>query len=687
MLLLAVTLTVIAYSAQAQSESGTITGSIELQQSVAKNSGAQFRSLPPVELPSTAADFRWQLGGVFSGGVGAAYSLSKAWQIGMGVGVRWIGNSFTAEEPTIFSIGGKATPGTILHQADIGLLGLDLSPSVAYYVSTRFSLQGGLIFSFPLSSSVRQTESIISPEEVTYLDGTNTRVNAEGSVATTTLVPSLFIAPRYSFPFGSTFVLSFGARAEYTLSSFTPAFSWKETTFSLGTELRFNIYRSTVGQMLYDTLIRRDTVARALRGDSLVRVVLLNRSQNTLQTQSNGVQRRTLVIEEHYEKLFPAAAPMLIATLTAGFVNADGSVAQTASVSVRKSIRRSYIPLLPKVFFDAGSSALPQRYKQGMPDLYTQGGDSITKVYYHLLAIIATRLQQHPGAKLTMNGYALDDEPVALAAARTRTIADYLYASGISRQRFVIKTLSLPRIKLKRSAAYESEERRCVEFTSDTPEILAPYEISDTIVVADPPIVHFTPTVLNEAEISTWKLSVHSGGKKLVEFSGSGMPTPIDWNLNGNEHSALLYGASDARYILEVQDREGNSARSAEGKVSFSTVRASTNVLAVSEEVHSLMFFDYDDVVLLPENERSVQKLRERMKGDSIISITGTADESGDAAYNMKLSRLRAEAVANALGVPVPTIRGAGSSRGSLPQGLPEGRLYRRRVDILLRKK
>jgi outer membrane protein OmpA-like peptidoglycan-associated protein len=75
---------------------------------------------------------------------------------------------------------------------------------------------------------------------------------------------------------------------------------------------------------------------------------------------------------------------------------------------------------------------------------------------------------------------------------------------------------------------------------------------------------------------------------------------------------------------------------------------------------------------------------------NSIIEICGHTDNIGDDQYNLKLSRERAQSVANYLinkGIPSSSIRvfGYGSSRPIASNDTPEGRFKNRRIEFLLR--
>jgi outer membrane protein OmpA-like peptidoglycan-associated protein len=101
--------------------------------------------------------------------------------------------------------------------------------------------------------------------------------------------------------------------------------------------------------------------------------------------------------------------------------------------------------------------------------------------------------------------------------------------------------------------------------------------------------------------------------------------------------------------------------------------------------------FDTDEASIrresLPTIDRAAQVLKRSMRP---ILIEGHTDNDGSLAYNMELSRARAESVAKALierGVPAEriTTKGLAYLRPIASNDTPQGRASNRRVEILVR--
>jgi OOP family OmpA-OmpF porin len=103
-----------------------------------------------------------------------------------------------------------------------------------------------------------------------------------------------------------------------------------------------------------------------------------------------------------------------------------------------------------------------------------------------------------------------------------------------------------------------------------------------------------------------------------------------------------------------------------------------------------LVFFDFDKAVLTPSGAKVVEQAAAAFKssGAAQIMATGYTDLAGPAAYNLKLSKRRADTVRRyllQLGVPAAAImeraRGKADPRVPTPDGVPEPQ--NRRVEIV----
>ncbi|MEO3785717.1 OmpA family protein [Actinocorallia sp. B10E7] len=107
-------------------------------------------------------------------------------------------------------------------------------------------------------------------------------------------------------------------------------------------------------------------------------------------------------------------------------------------------------------------------------------------------------------------------------------------------------------------------------------------------------------------------------------------------------------------------------------------------------QISSDVLFEFDSATLTPAAETHLARLAERLKGNK-VRIAGFTDSLGAPAYNLRLSRRRADAVKDELvrlGVTGLTARGYGEARPVAPNEVdgkdnPQGRAENRRVEIV----
>jgi outer membrane protein OmpA-like peptidoglycan-associated protein len=112
----------------------------------------------------------------------------------------------------------------------------------------------------------------------------------------------------------------------------------------------------------------------------------------------------------------------------------------------------------------------------------------------------------------------------------------------------------------------------------------------------------------------------------------------------------------------------------------------------VLQEKQDQVFFDFDKATLKPAAQQELASVVQELQATPTlrVALVGHADATGSEAYNLGLSRRRAEAVRNFLtarGIAADRFQLAwkGESEPSAPNTTAEGRAQNRRVAITLR--
>ncbi len=349
-------------------------------------------------------------------------------------------------------------------------------------------------------------------------------------------------------------------------------------------------------------------------------------------------------------------------------------------IRVEEFISTQLKPLLPYIFFDANSAAIPKRYNILAPSdrsqfSLNQAGHSSTIEFYHqILNIVGKRMLENTDAVLKITGFNTEEEKESkvLSSKRAEKVKDYLVSVwNIPSRHIKIENRNLPTNASptddKEIAAFEAEMRR-VELSSDNTAILAPVMSRDTIRSAYPRAARII------ADYKNWSANIDSKGKIITTLSPSA--------LNYAEWHPTEYVASLGESVTITGNGEATGKQKKIPIELYSLHRKESEQRAdKTVDKYSLILFDFDRSDLSSQNKSIAEFVKSALTPQATVSIAGTTDQLGDAGYNRKLSLDRARATAAALGVQTVNLSGEGESE-MYPNALPEGRFYNRTVVI-----
>lgn len=226
--------------------------------------------------------------------------------------------------------------------------------------------------------------------------------------------------------------------------------------------------------------------------------------------------------------------------------------------------------LLPMIFFEHGSIAIPSRYNTSPDSSSLQPLQTATSIhnlveierttnstqlqtYYRILNIIGRRLKQHQLVPITLVGSSSTKEwsedsskAYSLAYTRAENIARYLGSVfGIERRRIFIKVDTAKQVwsvtqypptdksedELYDIANAQAEQRRVELITDDI--ILKPLLRRDTTTIAIPPYIRFRPQSSGTDFAEKWEIAILQGSAVVKLLSGQGTPPRrVDYNIS-----------------------------------------------------------------------------------------------------------------------------------------------------------
>ncbi len=383
------------------------------------------------------------------------------------------------------------------------------------------------------------------------------------------------------------------------------------------------------------------------------------------------------------------------------FNRSNGVDLNYAEIAITEERGIDLIPLLPYVFFDPNRSTIPSRYDVSGDRSLTEENleGSTLDVYHKLLDIVGSRMNRFPDATVTITGCRepLDDtgSTDALSRARSEALKEYLTSRwGIAVDRITTKVRALPSEPSNRKVEDGREENRRAELTASDPRILAPVNRAVGGVTLRPEQIVLAPTTQFLDDVESWVVTVRDDeGAELFRQDGRGVvPKEVAWRLDPTGADRMAgrgTGEGSVSVELVATRPDGETIRRTRDipvRRTFTSRRLSGEIVRDSlVERTSLIFFDFDSPKVSDFNRPVLDVLRARMRTSSAVEITGLTDRIGEEAHNRELSRRRAEETSRQIQtriVPeVITARGAGEEE-IYDNNLPEGRMYNRTVIV-----
>lgn len=359
---------------------------------------------------------------------------------------------------------------------------------------------------------------------------------------------------------------------------------------------------------------------------------------------------------------------------------ADG-VGDTAIIQQQRVIRKQSLPLLPFVFFDSGSVAIPERYRSQLQvEKESEKSSEVTaaiKLHRRVIDTIGWRLKTNAAAKITITGTAPDEPPAratAVATARAAAVRSYLIdVWNIERSRIAIAGTAMPESPTISSSAEGFAENIRAEFASDDPNILSPIIVHDTIAPISAAMISGTIFPESDSLIAVEIERESGASRQLIMRSRVGHSIAVEGSVEVMPGSSNV-GATTEAIRLKVITRNQRATRTA-----LLYLRTQ-----VSEKVglEALALFPFGSAQLAGKDAEAIRQLRRWVNSSATATLIGSTDDLGETSGNLQLSRNRAAAVAEILELSNTKTEGMGEIANAATLRYPEERMYARSVRV-----
>lgn len=384
------------------------------------------------------------------------------------------------------------------------------------------------------------------------------------------------------------------------------------------------------------------------------------------------------------------------------------------NIPTERRVRETF-PLRNYVFFNVGSTEIPNRYvllkkeevasfKEDQLEVFkpkqlTGRSDRQMTVYYNVLNILGDRMQENPSAKVRLTGASLKGTKEGKAMAES--VKEYLVnIFGIDASRINTEGRLKPRIPAENSGDKTDIDLRRegdtrVSITSESPELLmefqsgeeTPLKPVEITIVQEAPIdsyVSFNTDSSNDA-FSSWSMEIADENGKVQNFG------PYTKELVTIPGKSILGTRPEGDYKVTMigNDKNGN------------IVKKETNMHMVlwtppkeEQGMRYSVIYEFDESKVIPLYEKYLaETVTPKIPTGATVIIHGHTDIIGNEAYNLNLSQERVNDVKtiieNALTKAgrndvkfVTQGFGENPETAEFDNNLPEGRFYNRNVVI-----
>jgi outer membrane protein OmpA-like peptidoglycan-associated protein len=252
---------------------------------------------------------------------------------------------------------------------------------------------------------------------------------------------------------------------------------------------------------------------------------------------------------------------------------------------------------------------------------------------------------------------------------------------------------------------YKEFERRYLEIRGvyyacrdDEASRLARQLIADVNALGVMPVAAPPPPPANRAPTASVRCPAEGEANAVITFNAEGSSDPdgdrltYRWDFGDGETQSFTFPNATHRYTRAGNFTVRLTVDDGRGGTHSATCTVTIIKRIIMGETKERVLFDFDKADLKPAGQQIIAEVVKDMKENPQLRahMIGHADAVGTDAYNMGLSRRRAEATRNAVvrqGIPAAniTIDAKGESQPIAPNNTAEGRAQNRRVEIILR--
>ena len=649
-------------------------------------------------------DFADQEGSDVAFGLLIEMPLSEALRLQLRAGLQGLGSDFTAtaedaRRTTIITSDGDTSvvPIIVEQRLNADISTITIEPTASYYIMPRLAVLGGLRASLVSTFDVTYEEGIAEPANVRFLDGSDTRANFSGELATKeSFALSGVIGLSYDLPIAEQSSISPEIRYSIGLTDLASD-GWKTNVFQAGLALKIAL--PSVGTtVLRDSIYIRDTSDNVIAGiiEPSTRLVDTQVKHDTLERNFRVLVAST--ITETYVRDVPSRT-FNISIGEMRLLDADRNPLDASKVAINQIDFVDNLPLLRYVFFSEASGDLASTQLRLLNNDQADGFNAEglnsrdpLAVYPDVLNIVGRRMRDKLSSRITLTGCNSDEGPEQnnreLSRRRAEAVRDYLVNIwGIAANRIDVEARNLPALPSNNSTEDGREENRRVEMSSNDLELLRSVSSKTFIYESEINTLVGSLNVNADAGIDNWVMELKLKGELVANVMGTKESFGrIEWQI---DPARLMETNGNIDVELRARDRLGQERiETTTYNIDINTVqqKRSNQDADKAIERYLIAMFDYDQAEITAVSRQEVIDLGNNLRGREfrMAEIHGYTDRTGATEYNEQLALRRAEQVLKLLKLPEDKTRllPIGSKVLLFNNDHPVGRFYSRTVEV-----
>ncbi|HRP01126.1 MAG TPA: OmpA family protein [Candidatus Kapabacteria bacterium] len=583
------------------------------------------------------------------------------------------------------------------YEIDASIQAIGLETAIKYEFNQGFSVLTGLRFGFLHSSTFNQKEKLISPNNVVFKEN-YTLVRNEFKLKdipeTNTLQLHYLIGLSYKTKFKNSITIEPNFRYYMPFTNISSV-NWSVSQLQLSVAAMFPLYKPIEVRTIREEIFNRDTSVIYIVGLNEQTVNLVSTNE---ELKSNKISESTIleqkIINEKYELRMPKES-ILLANIQAIGINEDGSETPNPKIVIEETEIYETFPLLPYIFFSENDANLVNTAQKLLKNYQTKDfkessiEQNTYEVYYNLLNVIGSRMLDNPHSKITIvgtnNNSGAEKRNIKLSKERAEVVKDYLVNIwNIDARRISLDSRNLPKKHANNDYKEGLEENRRAEIYSDDFELLKPITILELEKSATPPQIKLIPNITSDLGIKKWDIGIYQDKQVIRKFTDK--DDKLIWDIENGIIPALEKPIDIELTVEDVSGKKESVVKSLEIKQLTIKKKRDEFVDDKRIEKFALILFDYDRAELKQEHKQILQDIRARIKPESIVTISGYADGTGEKEYNKDLSSRRTKNVLKELNLPEDKaiIKNIGSDQLLFDNSTSYGRSFCRTVTILI---